>query len=205
MQKTTLDPTQRAGILTMAGFLGTRAHTDSSAPILRGISIVRSVMCGSIPAPPPNVPQLPPVSDTTYTTTRDRVEKHVAAPTCQGCHSRINPLGYPLESYDGLGVYRTTENGYPVDSSGAVVGTQASDQPVANAVELAHVLAQSQEVQACFSRQLFRSTFGREEEDADACTVRDATLAYQAKGLDAKEALIAMLKSKTFAQRLVVP
>jgi hypothetical protein len=201
MSKVSLDPQQRSGILTMPGFLGTRAHTDSSAPILRGISVVRGVMCGTIPPPPPDVPQLPPITDTAYTTTRDRVEKHVAAGACPGCHTRINPLGYPFESYDGLGVYRTKENGYDVDPSGAIVGTAASDRPVANAIELTRALADSPEVQDCFGRQAFRYTFGRQESAADECTVHAAAEAYRGKQLDARELLLSLVESKTFSQR----
>jgi hypothetical protein len=201
MLKVALDPQQRSGILTMPAFLGTRAHSDSSAPILRGISIVRGVMCVTIPPPPPNVPQLPPVSDTSFTTTRDRVEKHVASGACPGCHSQINPLGYPLESYDGLGVYRTKENGYDIDSSGAIVGTASSDQSVANAIELMQALANSAQVQECFSRQVFRSTFGRQDTAADECSLRAAAEAYRAKQLDVRELLFSLVKSQTFAQR----
>jgi hypothetical protein len=202
MTKVALNPEQRSGILTMPGFLGTRAHTDSSAPILRGISIVRSVMCGTVPPPPPNVAPLPPVTDTSYTTTRDRVEKHVSASaTCMACHSNINPLGYPFESYDALGVYRTEENGYPVDASGAIVGTAASNGPVKNAIELSQALAKSPEVQDCFSRQVFRYTFGRPNSAADECSVRAAADAFKAKRLDTVELLLSLLESPTFAQR----
>jgi hypothetical protein len=202
MKKLALDPQQRSGILTMAGFLGSHAHTDSSAPILRGISVARALLCATIAPPPPNVPPLPPVSDMTYTTTRDRVEKHVAvSATCMACHSQINPMGYPFESYDGLGVYRTEENGYPVDPSGAIVGAGTSAGPVANAIELTAALASSPEVQDCFSRQVFRNAFGRDVGVADECTVRDAREAFKAKQLDIKELLIALVKSKTFAQR----
>jgi len=196
-----LDPEQRSGILTMPAFLGTLAHDDSSSPILRGINIVRGVMCLTISPPPPNVPPLPPVSDTSFTTTRDRFEKHVAPATCMACHGKINPLGYPFESYDGLGVYRTTENGYPVDSSGAIVGTRSSDRAVADAIELTHALAASPEVQECFSRQVFRNTFGRQESQRDECSVRDAAEAYRAKGLDVRELLFSLVKSQTFARR----
>lgn len=201
MQRVALDPQQRSGILTMPAFLGTRAHSDSSAPILRGISIVRDVMCLTIPPPPPNVPQLPPVSDTSFTTTRDRVEKHVAQGACPGCHARINPLGYPFESYDGLGVYRTQESGYDIDSSGAIVGTASSDRTVANAIALTRALADSAEVQDCFSRQLFRYTFGRQDSERDACALRAAAEAYRQKQLDARELLLSMLASTTVTQR----
>ena len=204
MTKVALDPAERSGILTMPAFLGTLAHGDSSSPILRGVSIVRQVMCLTIPAPPPNVPQLPPVTDTSFTTTRDRVEKHVTSGSCNNCHGKINPIGYALESYDGLGVYRTSENGYPVDSSGAIVGTSSSDRAVKDAIELTRALLGSAEVQECFSRQVFRNAFGRQDTARDECAVRDATAAYKAQGLDVRELLVSLIRSQTFAKRSVV-
>jgi hypothetical protein len=201
MAKVALNPLQRSGILTSPAFLGTLAHNNESSPILRGVAIVRSVMCLTIPPPPPDVPQLPALTDKSFTTTRDRVEKHVASATCSGCHGRINPLGYPFESYDGLGVYRTKENGYAVDASGAIVGTDASDQPVANALELTRALAQSPDVQLCFARQVFRNAFGRKETASDECSLRAAADAYQAKQLDMRELLVSLIRSQTFAQR----
>jgi hypothetical protein len=129
------------------------------------------------------------------------VEKHVASGACPGCHSQINPLGYPFESYDGLGVYRTQENGYDIDSSGAIVGTASSDQPVADAIELTRALVASPEVQDCFSRQVFRYTFGRQDTAEDECSVRAAAEAYRTKQLDTRELLLSLLTSQTFAQR----
>jgi hypothetical protein len=203
MSKVALDPEQRSGILTLPAFLGTHAHDDSSSPILRGVMIRRSVMCLAVPSPPANVPQLPPVTDSSFTTTRNRVEKHVASDGCLACHSKFNPIGYAFESYDGLGVFRTTENGYPVDASGAIVGTRSSDRAVADAVELTRALAGSAEVQECFSRQVFRNAFGRQDTPRDECAVRAATAAYQAQGLDVREVLLSLVESETFARRSI--
>ena len=108
-------------------------------------------------------------------------------------------------NYDGLGQWRTMENGVAVDPSGAIVGTDASNGPMPNAVALASALAASPEVQACYARQVFRFDVGRLETDADGCSIAQATTAYQAKNLDLRELLVALATSPAFATRTVAP
>ncbi len=197
--KMALDPRQRAGILTFAGFLGTQAHTDASSPILRGVRLKSRVLCTPPPNPPANIIPLPPVAAQQGRTTRERVENHLASggASCQGCHTQFNPLGYPFESYDGLGVFRTQENGAPVDSSGAIVGTATSNQKVADAVALMTALAASREVQHCFAQQVFRSSMGRLETEFDRCAIAEA-----AREGDLRDVLASIVASTSFNTRL---
>jgi hypothetical protein len=51
---------------------------------------------------------------------RERMEKHRANPTCAGCHRVMDPIGFALESYDGIGRWRKTEDGAPIDTSGTL-------------------------------------------------------------------------------------
>ena len=39
-------------------------------------------------------------------------------PTCASCHNKMDPLGFGLENYDGIGKWRTMDGKFPVDSSG---------------------------------------------------------------------------------------
>ena len=39
-------------------------------------------------------------------------------PTCAACHNKMDPLGFGLENYDGIGKWRTMDGKFPVDSSG---------------------------------------------------------------------------------------
>jgi hypothetical protein len=49
------------------------------------------------------------------------MEMHRKSPTCASCHSQIDPLGFGLENFDGVGLYRTTDSNAPVDASGKLV------------------------------------------------------------------------------------
>ena len=42
-------------------------------------------------------------------TARERYSQHSAAPVCANCHQYIDPLGFPFENYDAVGLYRATE------------------------------------------------------------------------------------------------
>jgi hypothetical protein len=200
-QKTALPAGQRAGILTQPAFLGSAAHTDGSSPVYRGLAVMGQLLCKSAPPVPAMVPPLPVVDKTMIKTTRQRYEVHETAAFCAACHSTFDPMGYPFENYDGLGQWRTMENGVAVDPSGAIVGTQSSNGPMANAVALAGALAASPEVHECFARQVFRYDVGRVETDADGCSIAQAMTAYSGKNLDLRELLVALATSPAFTTR----
>jgi hypothetical protein len=200
-QKTPLPAGRRAGILTQPAFLGSAAHTDGSSPVYRGLAVMSQLLCKSAPPVPAMVPPLPVVDKTMIKTTRQRYEVHETAAFCSACHSTFDPMGYTFENYDGLGQWRTMENGVTVDPSGAIVGTQSSNGPMANAVALASALAASPEVHECFARQVFRYDVGRLETDADGCSIAQATTAYAAKNLDLRELLVALATSPAFTAR----
>jgi hypothetical protein len=199
--KTPLPAGQRAGILTQPGFLGSAAHTDGSSPVYRGLAVMGQLLCNPVPPVPAMVPPLPPVDKAVIKTTRQRYEAHETVAFCAACHSTFDPMGDTFENYDGLGQWRTMENGVTVDSSGAIVGTQASNAPMTSAVALAGALAASPEVQACFARQVFRFDVGRMDTAADACSIAQATKTYSDKNLDLRELLVALATSPAFVAR----
>jgi Protein of unknown function (DUF1588)/Protein of unknown function (DUF1592)/Protein of unknown function (DUF1595)/Protein of unknown function (DUF1585)/Protein of unknown function (DUF1587) len=200
-QKQALDPKQRAGILTSPGFLGTYAHTDSSSPVLRGVAIMRHLLCREPPPVPAMVPPLPAIDQSAVKTTRQRFDKHTSIPFCHSCHRVIDPMGDVFESYDAVGAYRTVENGVPIDSSGGIAGTPASDALFGNAIDMVNALATSPDVHECFVRQVYRSTVGRTETDADHCSIQSYTTTFANKGLDLRELLVAVTASPAFALR----
>src|SRR4029079_3447462 len=121
-KKTSLDPTQRAGILTFAGFLGSPSHVAETSPVMRGKTILQKFLCRNPPPPPPVIPPLPPADQAAPTTTRARFDEHISNPACPHLHAAFQPMGTAFEEYDALGTFRTTQNGFPIDSSGALVG-----------------------------------------------------------------------------------
>jgi hypothetical protein len=202
-RKTSLDPTQRSGILTFAGFLGSTSHIAETSPVLRGKAILQKFLCRSPPPPPPVIPPLPPMDQSAPTTTRARFDAHVSNPACSGCHSTFQPMGEAFEEFDALGAFRTTQNGFPIDSSGALVGSTGGDKPVRNAIELSQILSQSQDTFDCVSQQAFRFTIGRLEADYDQCGIAKATQAFSTSHLDIRELIAGIVRSDSFVARTV--
>ena len=51
---------------------------------------------------------------------RQQMEQHRTNAVCAACHARMDPLGFALENYDGVGKWRTEDAGSPIDASGAL-------------------------------------------------------------------------------------
>lgn len=197
-----LDPTQRAGLLTQTGFLALHAGAKQSSPVRRGKVILQSLLCQTLPLPPPNVNTTPP-DPSPDATTREQFAEHEANPTCAACHKRIDPPGFAFEHYDGIGVYRTEQNGRPVDASAELVDMGSLDGPVNGAVDLAKKLADSPEVQRCVARQWFRYALARQDGAADACTLDALSTSFNASGHDVRALLVDIVASDAFRLRRV--
>jgi hypothetical protein len=193
-----LDPAQRAGILTRAGFLTVTGATDGSHPIKRGIKIYRELMCRQL-IPPPGVEIPPPEPASAGGTTRERFARH-AENECATCHLVIDPLGFAFERYDGIGRYRDMDNGAPVDSSSSTTldGVAVSFN---DAVGLSQALAASAEVQGCFAKQWTRYALDRLEVDLDQASIAGATQVFTQNGLSIRSLIAALATSRSFRYR----
>lgn len=194
-----LDPAQRAGLLTQAAFLATHAHHNQTAPIHRGVVVLTELLCQPPPPPPPDVNATPP-DPQPGATTREIFEQQTAEPYCAGCHKLINGIGLGFEGYDGIGAFRELENGLPVDESGEVVGTDVAG-PFDGAVELAHKLAESEQVRDCVATQWFRFSLGRLEGEADACTLDALRQSFADSGHDVRALMLALVTTDAFRYR----
>ena len=197
-------PPERRGILGHGSVLAATSHSDQSSPILRGLFVRERLLCQHLPVPPADVGPVPEISDDA--TTRDRFAAHTADPFCASCHDLIDPLGFGLEAFDGIGAHRTEENGQPIDTTGVLLGLEdlAGDgevHPFDGAVDLAQILAQSRSGPRCATVQAWRFATGRLEEDADACALDAITDQVLAADGDLQEALIVIVTSSDFARR----
>jgi hypothetical protein len=75
------------------------------------------------PDPPPNVPALKETAASSDgpQTMRQRMEAHRANPACAGCHKMMDPIGFAMENFDGIGKWRTKDSGQMVNASGQLV------------------------------------------------------------------------------------
>jgi hypothetical protein len=191
-----LDASQRAGVMTQAAMLATFARPDESSPVKRGKWVRERMLCQDLPPPPAQVPQLPaPVEGISN---RERFALHTSSPACSGCHQLIDGLGFGLEHYDSLGAYRATSQGVPVDASGLVNNTVDIDGPYSGGVELASLLATSQQVRDCVPTQAVRYAWGRRETVEDDCALNAIKQAFTNSDGDLRELVVALTQNDAF-------
>jgi hypothetical protein len=195
-------PDPRAGLLTQPGLMALLAHSDQTAPVLRGAFLRERILCQAVPPPPPEVNPVAPDPDPSATT-RERFRQHTEQEACAGCHRLIDGVGFGFERYDQLGRYRATENGLDVDESGEVVAAieQALNGPFTGAVELSSRLAGSAQARACLASNWYRYTFGRQEQTADSCSVAQVQTRFEESAGNLKELLVALTQTDAFLYR----
>jgi hypothetical protein len=169
----------RAGLLTQMSFLATHAHDGRSSPTLRGKALRELILCQAIPDPPANV-NFALVNDTKnekLRTVRDRLTVHRTNPTCAGCHRRVDPIGLSLENFDGVGVYRTHENGVLIDASGELDGTQFSDP-----VTLGQAVRNNPAAPACLTKRATEYAMRRPLGASETAWVKDLSERFAKDG-----------------------
>jgi hypothetical protein len=197
-----LDPTQRAGLLTQPGVLAVHAHANQSSPVHRGKIVRENILCTPLAPPPPEVDVVPPPLDPNATT-RERFDLHRSDPSCAGCHNLIDPIGFGFEHYDGIGAWRDTEAGKPVDASGELFGTDDINGTFEGAPELARLLASSEQVRTCVAEQWFGFAFGRTPAEDDTCSFDAMALAFTESDHDIRELLVALVTTDAFRHRRI--
>jgi hypothetical protein len=119
------DP-NRGGLLGQGSILTVTSYPNRTSVVQRGKWILENLLGAPPPPPPPQVPNLKPHGeDGKLLTMREQMEQHRADATCAACHSRMDPLGFALENYNGIGKWRSKEAGRVIDASGKLPdGTQ---------------------------------------------------------------------------------
>jgi hypothetical protein len=197
-QQKQLNAMQRSGLLTQAGFLTVTGASDGSNPVKRGRKVYERLLCGTLPPPPPNVP--PPKPASAGGTTRERFAEHDQQACAQGCHTLMDPIGFAFEHYDGIGAFRTLDNGKPVDSSSQIT-LDGVQKKFADAVELAGLLASSTDVRNCMVVQFARFALLRDDTAADLASLNAAAATFTAANYNVRELLVGIAKSRTFRYR----
>ncbi|MEM9461944.1 MAG: DUF1592 domain-containing protein [Myxococcota bacterium] len=193
---------ERGGLLTLGSVLASHAHPNESSPVKRGAFVRERLLCQPLPEPPEDVDATPPEIDPNATT-RERFGQHSADPACRGCHNLIDPLGFGFESYDGVGAFRSTENGLPIDASGEVYALEMGLAPVPfdGPHELAEILAGSPTVTGCAVEHYVRFSAGRHLTDEDDCTVETLADQLADSGGDLREMIIDYVALDAFVLR----
>lgn len=153
------DDSDRAGIQSHIAFLALHAHPGRSSPTLRGMAIREVFLCQEVPDPPADIDfsVVQDASPESMPTARDRLGAHNTQAACSGCHKIMDPPGLALENFDGIGTYRSLENGAVIDVSGDLDGLVFG-----TAGEYSQALRDHPETPRCLTEKLYRYAVGRD-------------------------------------------
>ncbi len=131
-------PAERVGgILGHGSFLTLTSNPTRTSPVKRGKYVLENLLGTPPPPPPPEVPDLDDRNRAElHGTLRQRMEQHRVDPACASCHARMDPIGFGLEQFDGVGARRQSDEGAPIDPAGQLV----SGEKFAGPAELRAIL-----------------------------------------------------------------
>jgi hypothetical protein len=112
----------RGGLLRHGSILTVTSYATRTSPVIRGQWVLENLVGTPSPPPPANVPALEANTVSSLLSVRERLQQHRADTACASCHQLMDPVGFALENFDGVGRWRDTDAGQPVDASGGLPG-----------------------------------------------------------------------------------
>lgn len=198
-QKAPVPDRRRGGLLGQASVLTATANGIDTSPVIRGVWVLENLLGTPPKPPPPGVAALDP--DTRGATDiRAQLAKHRADESCNSCHAKIDPMGFPLESYDPIGGWRGNyaESGLVVDPS-----SQAPD-----GTALRHVgdlkdwlLAHKAQFARCLTEKLVTYATGAPVEPADRAEVDALVEQLAQQGYGLRSLVLLVIESELFARK----
>lgn len=175
---------RRGGAATLGAVLTAASYPRRTSPVLRGRWILDELLGTPVPPPPPGVPPLDQsVAESGSQTLRQRLELHRQKPECATCHDRMDPLGFGLENFDGIGRWRESDAGQSIDAAGRL----PSGEQFAGPAELkAVLLGRKDDFLNHFSRKMLGFALGRELNKFDACVVETSVKKLQENGFQSQ-------------------
>ncbi len=131
-RRVTVPQEARRGLLGQGSILTVTSYPNRTSPVLRGKWVLENILGTPPPSPPQDVPDIEenhPGAEAR--SLRARLEAHRRTPTCASCHRVMDPLGFALENFDGLGQWREKEPGGAIDPTGQLANGTKIDGPVA--------------------------------------------------------------------------
>ncbi|HEX7821671.1 MAG TPA: DUF1592 domain-containing protein [Sphingobium sp.] len=169
----------RVGLLGQGAFLALFSHEGRSSPTLRGRAIREVLLCQPVPDPPGNVDfsGFNDTSNTMLKTARQRLDRHTTDPVCAACHKITDPLGLPLEHYDGIGGIRNNENGAPINVAGSFEG-----KTLDGLAGLANAMAKSASPAECMAKRATEYATGQQADALSDDWIQAIFATFQAQG-----------------------
>lgn len=193
-----LEGTPRRGILTQPGILTVLSTSFRTSIVRRGKWVLEQLLCTPPPPPPPGVEGgLDSDEGQDPKTQREMLEQHAKDPECVGCHLLMDPIGFGLENFDGIGQWRDLDQGFPIDSSGTLPGDLGFDGPEA----LIELLSVDERLTTCIVKKSFIYALGRGIAQDDLGSLSDIEAAFAQSGHLFEDLLVAITTCDAFRFR----
>lgn len=203
-RRVSLEGTARRGILNHASILTLTSYPTRTSPVLRGKFILENILATPPPPPPPNIPQLEAPENRRETLSlREQMERHRDDPACSSCHALMDPIGFGLENFDGIGAWRERENKRLIDPSGRL----ASGESFATAEELRDIIATDYETQfrRALASKLLTYALGRGTDWYDRPAIDEITMKVRSDQASFHTLIRAVVESVPFQYRRAAP
>lgn len=153
-QKVSMSPSRRAGIVTHPFLLSSLAYHNNTSPIHRGVFLTRNIV-GMTLKSPPMANEFKEGKFDPGLTMREKVTEMTRASACMACHVTINPLGFSLEHYDGIGRWQTTDQNKPIDARSDFRTETGETIKLTGARDVAEFAANTPSAHRAFIQQIF--------------------------------------------------
>ena len=126
------------------------------------------------------------------------MEQHRANPNCATCHLKMDALGFGLENFNPVGIWRDNDGDKPIDASGDLPGGEKFNGPA----ELRKILLTKSDLFAhCLCEKLLTYATGRGMERADNCTIDTIVEKIKKDNFKMQDLIIEIVKSEPFQMR----
>ncbi|MCG5053060.1 MAG: DUF1592 domain-containing protein [Myxococcales bacterium] len=193
----TLPSRERGGVMTTGATLTLTSGPRRTSPVKRGVWLLETIFNRPPPPPPFAVPPLveAPPSVHERLPLRGRLEQHRRDPACAGCHARIDPLGFALARFDGVGGLVVSEAGQPIDATFTLPDGRQGEGPVGLKDQL---LLRPRDFVRGFVEHLLSYALGRPVSPSDDSAIEAIVAATEPGGYRLKDIIHALVESQPF-------
>lgn len=194
-----LQDSHRGGLLGQASLLTVTSPPNRTSVVQRGKWVLENLLGAPPPPPPPGVPSLDATSKgNQHLSLRAALEQHRADPGCAGCHAVMDPIGFALENYNGIGQWRTEDGGSEIDASGKLPdGTKFSGP---SGLKKAMTTSKREEFASTVTEKLLTYGLGRGLEYYDQPAVRAILRETDGGGYRMRDLIQAIVMSTPFRE-----
>lgn len=199
-RRVTVADDARRGLLGQGSILTVTSVATRTSPVQRGKWLLENIM-GTPPNPPPA--GVPPLKENAagakQMTVRERMEQHRTDPVCAGCHKVLDPLGFALDNFDGVGAWRVRgEDGAPIDATGVL----ADGTKVNGVVDLRNsILSRPNVFVGTMTTKLMTYALGRGVEYYDMPAIRAIVQEAERNDYRFSSLILGVVKSTPFQMR----